>query len=152
MPFPLTVCQRHPRYVVLLALLLLGSFLLLSPSETFTPYRATYAPTAILDHTLPARIAHSEEIYGRTLDRRQAMIKKYGPDPSQVVMCVLLFSRSRCACSVRLCRFPPDREPWPAYTVCEYCPPTFPFYLFAGEAPCLPLCIPSALSRASRDS
>lgn len=92
MPFPLTVCQRHPRYVLVLLVLLFGSFLLLSPSQTFTPYRATNAPKAVLDHTLSARIAHSEEIYGRTLDRRQAMIKKFGPEASQVIMCVLPFS------------------------------------------------------------
>ncbi|KAH9921614.1 methyltransferase domain-containing protein [Fomitopsis serialis] len=107
MPFPLTVCQRHPRYAVFLVVLLFGSFLLLSPSDTFSPNRYRYARTATLDHTLPARMERAEEMYGRTLDRRQSMIKKFGPNPSQVVM------------------FPPDRSPWPAYTVWDFFPPVF---------------------------
>ncbi|KAH9837615.1 methyltransferase domain-containing protein [Rhodofomes roseus] len=107
MPFPLTVCQRHPRYAIFLVVLLFGSFLLLSPSDTFSPNRYHQSRVTARDHTLPARIEHAEEMYGRTLDRRQAMIKKFGPNPSQVVM------------------FPPDREPWPAYTVWDFFPPVF---------------------------
>ncbi|KZT67836.1 hypothetical protein DAEQUDRAFT_728602 [Daedalea quercina L-15889] len=107
MPFPLTVCQRHPRYALFLVLLLVGSFLLFSPSDTFSTSRYQHVRHTALDHTLPARIAHSEDMYGRTLDRRQAMIRKFGPNPGQVVM------------------FPPDREPWPAYTVWDFFPPVF---------------------------
>ncbi|KAF9816976.1 hypothetical protein IEO21_03741 [Rhodonia placenta] len=107
MPFPLSLCQRHPRYAVLLAVLLLGTFFLLSPDDPLfvTTHRPRAAPLA--DRTLPARVAHAEAAYQRTIARRHDMIKKFGPSPNQVVM------------------FPPDREPWPAYTVWDFFPAVF---------------------------
>ncbi|CCM04155.1 uncharacterized protein FIBRA_06317 [Fibroporia radiculosa] len=107
MPFPLSICQRHPRYVVLLAVLVFGTFVFISPNDTFSSHLGSYQINRLVDLDLPDRVAHAETMYERTLDRRQDMIKKFGPNPSQVVM------------------FPPDREPWPAYTVWDFFPPAF---------------------------
>ncbi|KAI0944248.1 hypothetical protein AcW1_002003 [Taiwanofungus camphoratus] len=107
MSFPFSLCQRHPRYAALLFLCFLATFVLLSPRDALRaiPIRpASYLPP---DESLPARVLRADRIYDRTLDRRQDMIRKFGPSPSQVVM------------------FPPDQEPWPAYTVWDFFPPVF---------------------------
>ncbi|PCH42835.1 hypothetical protein WOLCODRAFT_102669 [Wolfiporia cocos MD-104 SS10] len=105
---PLTVCQRHPRYAVLLAALLFATVFLLSPDDAIARHFSHRTSSAIFDpRDTTARVARAEIAYERTLERRQDMIKKFGPSPSQVVM------------------FPPDHEPWPAYTVWDFFPPTF---------------------------
>ncbi|GJE96159.1 methyltransferase domain-containing protein [Phanerochaete sordida] len=98
--------QRHPKYVVLLVVLVVGSFLYLS-----APY-PTHDYTASLvgfpgDTNLPARVERAEKSYRRVVEKRQELIKKHGPSSSQVVM------------------FPPDQDPWPAYTVWDFFPPAF---------------------------
>ncbi|EMD32703.1 hypothetical protein CERSUDRAFT_87731 [Gelatoporia subvermispora B] len=109
MPFPLTVFQRHPRYALALAAVVLTAFWYLSPYEAapslyHPPLDTTGLPR---DPDLRNRIARSERIYQRTIEQRQELIKKWGPTPTDIVM------------------FPPDHEPWPAYTVWDFFPPTF---------------------------
>ncbi|KAL6308922.1 methyltransferase domain-containing protein [Sparassis latifolia] len=100
------VFRRHPRYAVTLLALIVTTFVFLSPHDAFhsVPAPVSYVVPA---PDLPARILRSENSYQRMLDQRQDMIKKFGPSPSQVVM------------------FPPDQEPWPAYTVWDFFPPVF---------------------------
>ena len=79
--------QRHGRYLVLLAVLLVGSFLYLN-----APYQ-THEYTANLvgfpgDPSLPARVERAEQAYRKVLEKRQWLIKKHGPSASQVVLCV----------------------------------------------------------------
>ncbi|KAH9942863.1 methyltransferase domain-containing protein [Amylocystis lapponica] len=108
MVFPISLCQRHPRYAVILFAFVLTTFVLLSPTEEFAASSApSYAPRVPPAPQLPARIARAERRYQRMLNQRHDMIKKYGPSPTQVSM------------------FPPDQEPWPAYTVWDFFPPVY---------------------------
>lgn len=106
MPFPLSLCQRHPRYALSLFAIIATTFVLLSPRDAFRALPSA-VPYVAPSPELPARIARAEANYEHMLDQRQEMIKKYGPSPSQVVM------------------FPPDQEPWPAYTVWDFFPPVY---------------------------
>ena len=87
--------QRHPKYVVLLAVLAVGSFLYLN-----APY-PTHDYTANLvgfpgDPSLPSRVERAEKSYSKVVEKRQELIKKHGPSPSQVVMYVAAMSYPRC--------------------------------------------------------
>ncbi|KAH7882564.1 methyltransferase domain-containing protein [Phlebopus sp. FC_14] len=100
-----SIWQRQPRYFIFVALLILASIL------AFNPYHSTLRTdsyTAYLrDHDLPARLQRSEHVYSRVIANRKEMIQKYGPTPKDILM------------------FPPDKEPWPAYTVWNFFPPSF---------------------------
>jgi hypothetical protein len=56
---------------------------------------------------LSYRMTQAEAIYQKTLKQRQDLIEHYGPLPSDIDM------------------FPPDKSPWPAYTVWDYFPAAF---------------------------
>ncbi|OCH89385.1 hypothetical protein OBBRIDRAFT_794339 [Obba rivulosa] len=109
MPFPLTAFQRHPRYALAFAAIVLTSFWYLSSYEPGPSLYRGHVDTAGLprDPDIYNRVARSERIYQRSVEQRHELIKKWGPSPSQIVM------------------FPPDQEPWPAYTVWDFFPPTF---------------------------
>lgn len=84
----LLTLQRHPRYVLLLAFLLVGSFLYLNAPYASLEYTAQTAGFPG-DPTLPSRVERAEKTYQKVLEKRQALIKKHGPSPSQVMMYVL---------------------------------------------------------------
>ncbi|EKM48925.1 uncharacterized protein PHACADRAFT_265979 [Phanerochaete carnosa HHB-10118-sp] len=98
--------QRHPKYVVLFLVLAVGSFLYLSAPYPTHDYTANVIGFPG-DPSLPARVERAEKSYKKVVAQRQDMIKKHGPSPSQVMM------------------FPPDQNPWPAYTVWDFFPPAF---------------------------
>ncbi|EJD03272.1 uncharacterized protein FOMMEDRAFT_20423 [Fomitiporia mediterranea MF3/22] len=101
-----TIFQRHPRYSLFSAVALLVTFLLLA-SQHAPP------PPMIIDNfttsagDLQARLDHAESVYQKMLRQRQGLVKKFGPTPDKVVM------------------FPPDKEPWPPYTVWDFVPAAF---------------------------
>ncbi|KAI0691827.1 methyltransferase domain-containing protein [Cytidiella melzeri] len=95
--------QRPSRYIAAVAIVVIVTFLYLS-TRTGHTYKANTIPS---DPTLPSRIERAERTYRTVLQKRHDLIKKHGPSPSQIVM------------------FPPDQDPWPAYTVWDYFPPAF---------------------------
>lgn len=98
------VWQRHPRYFLLVALVLTATFLLLNPYQP--PSTDSYA-AYIRDSTLPARIERAERVYQKVIADRKDLIQKFGPTSRDIVM------------------FPSDKNPWPAYTVWSFFPPSF---------------------------
>ncbi|KAI0055268.1 hypothetical protein BV25DRAFT_1833324 [Artomyces pyxidatus] len=104
--------RRHPRYTILLGLLLLGTLALLLPDS---PLRSSYTPRPHISTphvqtetgVLSASVQRAERVYQRMLRMRERLITKYGPRPENIVL------------------FPPDKDPWPAYTVWDFFPPAF---------------------------
>ncbi|EIW75021.1 hypothetical protein CONPUDRAFT_132617 [Coniophora puteana RWD-64-598 SS2] len=103
------VWQRHPRYALLVAFVLLGTFLFLNPFSDSSDLSSNPSAFAayIRDTSLPAKLARAEQVYTKTLKSRQELIHRHGPTAHDILM------------------FPPDRDPWPAYTVWSFFPPTF---------------------------
>lgn len=99
------VWQRHPRYFLLVALVLTTTFFLLSPYES--PLSTDSYAAYIRDNTLPARLERSERVYQKVIAGRKDLIQRYGTNSRDIVM------------------FPPDKDPWPAYTVWSFFPPAF---------------------------
>lgn len=92
------ILQRYPRYIVLVAVLIVGSFLYLQ-----APYSSPILPASYTglpgDPSLPARIKRAEHAYQKVLEKRPEFIKQHGPSPSQVVMCVdHRFVAGTCSC------------------------------------------------------
>ncbi|KAF7797831.1 hypothetical protein EIP86_009037 [Pleurotus ostreatoroseus] len=100
------IFQRHPRIILLVAVLIVGSFLFLHAPYSSPVHPASYTGLPG-DPSLPARIQRAEHAYQKVLEKRPELVKQHGPSPSQVVM------------------FPPDQRPWPAYTVWDFFPPAF---------------------------
>lgn len=104
------VSPRNSRYIIVIVTFLVLTFFYfhqhdLPSPETFSP---PLSGTGRPSHSdLPGRIANSERKYQKVLEQRQGLIRKHGPSPSQVVM------------------FPPDQDPWPAYTAWDFFPPAF---------------------------
>ena len=100
--------QRHPKYVVLLAVLVVGSFLYLNAPYPTHDYTATVVGFPG-DPSLPSRVERAERSYKKVLEKRQDLIKKHGPSPSQVVLYVV-----QILCSDgRLIRVQVPSEPGP---------------------------------------
>jgi len=99
------VWKRHPRYTGLLALCLLATLYLLLPDSSVsgTPQYQILTHGGELEH----RLQQSHKIYDKLLEDRKALIKKFGPEPSDIAL------------------FPPDVAPWPPYTVWDFFPATF---------------------------
>jgi len=106
--------HRHPRFTLLLSVLLVVSLLLLTlspfpslqpPSEPPTSTQPLNSSTA--PHGLASRVRRAERAYRKMLLGRDALISKVGPTPHNVAL------------------FPPDKEPWPPYTVWDFFPPAF---------------------------
>ncbi|KAH7911460.1 methyltransferase domain-containing protein [Hygrophoropsis aurantiaca] len=100
-----SIWQRHPRYVIFVALVLFATFYLLNPYQPSIPLDSYAA--YIRDNDLPAKILRAERVYNKVIADRKELIRKFGPTPHDVVM------------------FPPDKDPWPAYTVWSFFPPSF---------------------------
>ncbi|TFY70718.1 hypothetical protein EVG20_g2297 [Dentipellis fragilis] len=105
---------RHPRYTIILGVLLVTAFFLLLPGSPYPYSESTYvSPDALhngivqVDNSLTARVKRSERIYQKMVKRREGLIRKFGPNPREIVS------------------FPPDKAPWPAYTVWDFFPPAF---------------------------
>lgn len=99
------VWQRHPRYFLIVALVLTTTFFLLSPYES--PLSTDSYAAYIRDSTLPARLERAERVYQKVIAGRKNLIHRYGTSSRDIVM------------------FPPDKDPWPAYTVWSFFPPSF---------------------------
>ncbi|KAI1783589.1 methyltransferase domain-containing protein [Ganoderma leucocontextum] len=100
--FPLPLGTRHPRYTIALAAFVLCAYWFLS-SPTPLPRPVQYNAS----HDLHARLEREERKYRDMIPQRHDLITRFGPTPAQVVM------------------FPPDQDPWPAYTVWDFFPPIF---------------------------
>lgn len=129
------VSPRNSRYLVVIVIFLVLTFFYfhqhdLPPSESFSPPLSGRPSHS----DLPGRIANSERKYQKVLEQRQGLIRKHGPSPSQVVMYVLssLFLMPHMSL-MRATRFPPDQDPWPAYTACESLPLSFPTLHFVDR-------------------
>ena len=90
---PFLLGQRHPRYTLALLALLLGAYWFFSSGE---PPRVTYT----LNSDLKRRLDREERKYLDMLPQRQALITKFGPTPSQLVMSV---ARPLLACPLLTC-------------------------------------------------
>jgi len=107
------VFKRHPRYALLLSLLLAGVLYTLYSSGSFNYKSSTLNLTPLrlevkeYDTTLPSRVARADAIYDKALKDRHGLIKKFGPTPKDVAL------------------FPPDKRPWPPYTVWDFFPPSY---------------------------
>ncbi|KAF9219871.1 hypothetical protein BS17DRAFT_740073 [Gyrodon lividus] len=97
--------QRHPRYFIFVALVILATIYILNPYQS--PVRTDSYAAYIRDNELPARLARAEHVYSKMIAGRKEMIRKYGPTPRDILM------------------FPPDKEPWHPYTVWSFFPPSF---------------------------
>lgn len=79
------IFQRYPRYILLLIVLIVCSFLYFN-----TPYSSHVHPAGYVglpgDPNLPLRVQRAERAYQKVIEKRQALLKKHGPSPSQVVM------------------------------------------------------------------
>jgi len=82
------VWQRHPRYFVLVALVLTATFFLLNPYQS--PSSADSYIAYIRDSTLPARIERAEKVYQKVIADRKDLIQKYGPSSRDIAMCVYM--------------------------------------------------------------
>ncbi|KAJ3821038.1 methyltransferase domain-containing protein [Lentinula raphanica] len=102
----LQVFLRHPRYAMLLLLVLVPSIYLLLPFRPDPPLiPLRIAPNELTD--VAYRMAQAEALYQKTILDRTGLISRYGPHPSDIDM------------------FPPNKSPWPAYTVWDYFPASF---------------------------
>lgn len=119
--------RRYPRFTFLLSFLLTASLLLLLTHSPFPSLQPSSAPpTQPVNSTtgfqgLAARVRRAERAYQRMLLGRDALIARVGPTPHDVVLCVPHhpFIFFPLISALMTCRFPPDREPWPPYTVCK---------------------------------
>lgn len=88
----MAIWQRHPRYFIFVAVVLVLTFITLGP----VPLPGRGEPLVVYgtvgDHNLPERIERSERIYQKTLKDREGLIKQFGPTPDDIEMCVVLFA------------------------------------------------------------
>ncbi|KAJ7115781.1 methyltransferase domain-containing protein [Mycena epipterygia] len=101
------VWQRHPRYSIFIFVVLASTFYLLGPYQSSPHPTFNSALRGLTGHDLPSRLARSERIYNKLLVERQGLIKKFGPTPKDIAL------------------FPPDVNPWPAYTVWDFFPAAY---------------------------
>lgn len=88
-----------------MALIIMATIYLLIPSQS--PIQSNSFAALVRDTGLPARLERAEQVYQKVISDRKDMIRKYGPTPRHIHM------------------FPPDKDPWPAYTVWSFFPPSF---------------------------
>jgi len=102
-----TVWLRHPRYSLLIFVALITTFyLLFLPHVPHPVYDQPVQPVQV-DNSLETRVQLSHAIYDKLLAQREGLLKKYGPNPKDISL------------------FPPDKAPWPPYTVWDFFPPAF---------------------------
>jgi len=97
-----TVWLRHPRYSLLILVTLITTFYLL-----FVPHQQPIQTFHVQDNSLETRVQRSHTIYDKLLVQREGLLKKWGPNPKDIAL------------------FPPDKSPWPPYTVWDFFPPGF---------------------------
>jgi hypothetical protein len=83
---PGVFCQRHPRYVFFVALIILTTVYLLNSNQVPPALVTLRGPANVYDTTLPARVVRAENIYDRVLRGRQSLIKRFGPTPHDIAM------------------------------------------------------------------
>jgi hypothetical protein len=72
--------RRHPRFTSFLSLIFLATLTLIFwPPFGFEDEPPEMGPLA-------TRLQQSEEVYQETLERRQKLIRKYGPKPEEIPM------------------------------------------------------------------
>jgi len=99
--------QRNPRYALLLVIFCFLIFLYFHAQDFQSPPSKFSLAGFPGDPNLKARVDFAEQKYQKVLESRRKLIKKHGPTPEKVVM------------------FPPDLDPWPAYTAWDFFPPAF---------------------------
>lgn len=101
----LNVFVRHPRYALCLVLVLVPALYLILPLFE-PPISSLNIP--LHDYTdLTSKVAQSEAIYQHTIQEREGLIARFGPQPSDLEL------------------FPPNTPPWPPYTVWDFFPAAF---------------------------
>lgn len=80
-----SVLQRYPRFILLLTFILVCSFLYYQPPYASHVHPANYVGLPS-DPSLPSRVQRAEKAYQKVVEKRQVLLKKHGPSPSQVVM------------------------------------------------------------------
>ncbi|KAF5362615.1 hypothetical protein D9758_009609 [Tetrapyrgos nigripes] len=102
------VWGRHPKYALFVFVVLATTFYLLDPFY-MPPPPGSLPPLELhmAEGELARRLVRADVIYDKMLADRKDMIKKFGPEPEDVMM------------------FPPDKDPWPAYTVWDFFPATY---------------------------
>jgi hypothetical protein len=80
-----TVWLRHPRYSLLIFVSLITTFyLLFLPHEHDQPIQ----PFHVQDNSLETRVQLSHSIYDKLLAQREGLLKKFGPNPKDIALCV----------------------------------------------------------------
>ncbi|ESK89173.1 hypothetical protein Moror_5220 [Moniliophthora roreri MCA 2997] len=98
------IWSRHPKYALFGFVVLVATFYLLNPLAG----RGLLRPQDfVYDPSLSGRLAMADRIYDKLLEDRKGLIKKFGPNPNNVAM------------------FPPNEDPWPAYTVWDFFPAAY---------------------------
>lgn len=118
--------RRHPRFSLLLAIFIVTALLFLLPHSPFVALQSypgtseslKKAPTVVY-RGVAARVRRAERAYQKMLRGRDALIGKVGPTPRDVALFVFWRFLVRSFLADNRDRFPPDKEPWPAYTACE---------------------------------
>lgn len=77
------VWQRHPRYTILVVAVLVTTLYLLVPVQ-----QDAVAPPlfTMSDNDLPNRMQRAHRIYGKVLENRKGLIKKFGPTPKDIAV------------------------------------------------------------------
>ena len=97
-----TVWVRHPRYSLLILVSLITTFYLL-----FVPHEEPVKSFKFLvqDDSLKTRVQRSHTIYDKFLVQREGLLKKWGPEPKDISVYVVLFAFMKAAydnCAVSL--------------------------------------------------
>ncbi|KAL0952968.1 hypothetical protein HGRIS_007179 [Hohenbuehelia grisea] len=95
------VWNRHPRFALFIFVVICGTLFVLN-----SPF-SDPIPLVLSDPGLAGRLQRSNHIYDKVLRDRKELIKKFGPTPEDIDM------------------FPPDKDPWPAYTVWDFFPASY---------------------------
>ena len=80
-----TVWLRHPRYSLLILVTLITTFYLL-----FVPHQPPIQPFHVQDNSLESRVQRSHTIYDKLLIQREGLLKKWGPNPKDIALYVVL--------------------------------------------------------------
>jgi hypothetical protein len=95
-----TVWLRHPRYSFIILFALITTFYLL-----FVPHEGPIHSFHVQDDSLETRVQRSHTIYDKFLVQREGLLKKWGPEPKDISVYVVLFTfmkTSSDSCAVSL--------------------------------------------------
>jgi hypothetical protein len=81
-----TVWLRHPRYSLIILVTLITTFYLL-----FVPHEQPTPSFLVQDNSLETRVQRSHTIYDKLLVQREGLLKKWGPNPKDIALYVVLF-------------------------------------------------------------